>query len=73
MSSLTPLIDEGLSSIPGIFCVYICDGVLCLNQSADKKKKKKKKKESASTTAVVIYIVVLVDLKKFPISILPEF
>jgi sulfite exporter TauE/SafE len=50
MSSLTPFIDEGLSSIPGIFCVYMCDGILCLNQSAVKKKKKK---ESASTTAVV--------------------
>ena len=31
------------------------------------------KKESTSTTAVVIYIVVLVDLKKLQISILPEF
>jgi hypothetical protein len=68
MSSLTPLIDEGLSSIPGIFCVHMCDGVLSLNQSAVKKKK-----EFASTTAVVIQIVVLVDLKKFQISILPEF
>jgi hypothetical protein len=29
--------------------------------------------ESTSTTAVVIYIVVLVDLKKLQISILPEF
>jgi hypothetical protein len=44
----------------GIFCVYMCDGVLCLIQSAVKKIKK----ESASTTAVVIYIVVLVDLRK---------
>ena len=44
----------------------MCDGVLCLNQSAVKK-------ESTSTTAVVIYIVVLVDLKKLQISILPEF
>ena len=41
MSSLTPLIDEGPSSIPGIICVYMCDGVLCLNQSAERKKKKK--------------------------------
>ena len=68
MSSLNPLIDEGLSSIPDIFCVYMCDGILCLNQSTVKKKK-----ESASTTAVVIQIVVLVDLKKLQISILPEF
>jgi hypothetical protein len=44
----------------------MCDGVLCLNQFVVKK-------ESTSTTAVVIYIVVLVDLKKLQISILPEF
>ena len=40
MSSLTPLIDEGLSSIPSIFCVYMCDGVLCQPIRGKEKRKK---------------------------------
>ena len=43
MSSLNPLIDEGLSSIPGIFCVYMCDGVLSKPIRGIKKIKNKNK------------------------------